>query len=127
MQKEVLFGKDAHEKLLSGAQQITNAVKVTMGAMGKCVLIGEAYCGDNGLTPLKNKVTKDGCTVTKYFQVPDPIDQRGAMMIAEAATKTMEEAGDSTTLTCVPALSLITCGLALIENAFNSQLIKKEL
>src|SRR5690348_3691200 len=127
MQKEVLFGKDAREKLLSGAQKITNAVKVTMGAMGKCVLIGEAYYGDNGLTPLKNKVTKDGWTVTKYFQLPDPIEQRGAMMIAEAATKTMEEAGDSTTLTCVLAESLITSGMELIENGVNSQLIKKEL
>lgn len=125
MIKKVLFGKESRDKLLLGVQSITDAVRVTMGAAGKCVLIGEAVYGSDGLIHLPSKVSKDGYTVTKYFELPDAIEQRGAMVIKEAAMKTVEEAGDSTTATCVLAESLITNGMKLIDNKANSQLLKK--
>lgn len=125
MQKKVLFGKESRDKMLLGVQGITNAVRVTMGAAGKCVLIGEAVYGNDGLVHLPSKVSKDGYTVSKYFELSDAVEHRGAMIIKEAAMKTVEEAGDATTCTCVLAESLITNGMKLIDEGANSQQLKK--
>ena len=125
MIKSVLFGKESRDKILAGVQKITKAVRVTMGAAGKNVLIGEAVYGQDGLVHFPTKVSKDGYTVTKYFQLPDAEENRGAMMITEAATKTVEQAGDATTCTCVLAESLITNGMKLIDGGANSQELKK--
>lgn len=125
MTKTVLFGKESRDKILAGVQKITKAVRVTMGAAGKCVLIGEAVYGQDGLVHLPTKVSKDGYTVTKYFELSDTDENRGAMIIKEAAMKTVEMAGDSTTCTCVLAEALITNGMELIDAGANSQLLKK--
>ncbi len=126
MIKSVLFGKESRDKILVGVQKITKAVRCTMGAAGKTVLIGEAAYGNDGLIHFPTKVSKDGYTVAKHFQLQDSEENRGAMMIIEAATKTVEQAGDATTCTCVLAESLISNGINLIneENA-NSQELKK--
>lgn len=125
MTKEVLFGNDSRSKILLGVQKISNAVRITMGASGKCCLIGEAVYGSEGLVHLPTIVSKDGYQVTKYFSLPDPIEHRGAMMIKEAAAGTVSEAGDATTCTCVIAESLITNGMKLIDEGANSQQLKK--
>lgn len=125
MNKEVLYGKESRAKMLKGIQAITKAVRVTMGAMGKCVLIGESVYVDGWQHQLPTKVSKDGYTVTKHFELQDAVENRGAMMIKEAASKTVEEAGDATTCTCVLAESLITNGVKLIDDGANSQQIKK--
>lgn len=126
MNKEVLYGKESRAKMLKGIQAITNAVKVTMGAMGKCVLIGEIAYHEGWQVPLPTKVSKDGYTVAKHFELQDSVENRGAMMIKEAATKTVEQAGDATTATCVLAESLITNGIKMIdEDKANSQQLKK--
>lgn len=125
MIKQVNFAKESRDKILSGVQQISKAVRVTMGAAGKNVLIGEAVYGNDGLFHIPTKVSKDGYTVAKHFELPDSVENRGAMMIREAATKTVEEAGDATTCTCVLAESLITNGMKLIDEGANSQEIKK--
>lgn len=125
MNKQVDFGKESRSKLLAGVQKITDAVRVTMGAAGKCVLIGEAVYHDGFLVNLPTKVSKDGYTVCKYFELQDSVENRGSMIIREAATKTVEQAGDSTTATCVLAESLITNGMKLIDEGANSQLLKK--
>ena len=125
MIKNVLFGSESRAKILAGVQKITKAVSVTMGAAGRCVLIGEATYGNDGLVNLPTKVTKDGVTVARHFSLSDAVENRGAMLIIEAATKTMQEAGDSTTATCVIAESLITNGMKLIDEGANSQQLKK--
>lgn len=125
MVKTVLFGKEARDKLLVGVKAITKAVSVTMGANGKCVLVGEGVYGNDGMIQLPTKVTKDGWTVTKHFEMTDPVENRGAMMIKEAATKTVEMVGDATTCTCVLAESMITKGMELVEGGANSQELKK--
>lgn len=125
MLKEVLFSSDSRKKLLSGVVKIANAVRVTIGAAGKCVLIGESDYGTNGMVYLPTIVTKDGWTVCKHFEVPDAVENRGAMMIKEAATKTMQEAGDSTSCTVILAESLISNGMKLIDEGANSQQLKK--
>ena len=125
MTKTVLYGKESRDKLLIGIKAIVNAVKVTMGAAGKCVLIGEMVYHEGWQVPLPTKVTKDGWTVTKHFELSDAVENRGAMLIKEAASKTVEEAGDATTCTCVLAGSLIEEGMKLIEGGANSQELKK--
>ncbi len=125
MIKEVLFGSESRERILAGVQKITKAVAVTMGAAGRCVLIGEATYGNDGIVNLPTKVTKDGVTVARHFSLSDAVENRGAMMIIEAATKTMQEAGDSTTATCVLAENIISNGMKLINEGANPQQLKK--
>lgn len=125
MNKEVFFGKESRAKTLAGVKKITDAAKVTMGASGKCVLIGEAVYGQDGLLHLPSKVTKDGVTVCNHFFLSDAAEHRGAMLIREAAAQTVNEAGDATTLTCVLAEALVSKGMQLIEEGANSQQLKK--
>ncbi len=125
MQKQVLFGSDARAKILSGVKKIVDAVKVTMGASGKTVLIGNAVYGADGLVKLPTIITKDGYTVTKHFELNDAIEHRGAMIVKEAAEKTVTEAGDATTCTCVLAGAIIEGGIELVNNGANSQEVKK--
>ncbi len=125
MNKEVLFGKESRAKTLAGVKKITNAVKCTMGGAGKTVLIGDAIYGQDGLVHLPTIVSKDGYQVTKHFFLSDASEHRGAMLIREAATQTVIEAGDATTLTCVLAEALISRGMELIEEGKNSQVLKK--
>lgn len=125
MIKEVLYGKESRDRILAGVQKITKAVGSTMGAAGKCVLIGNAEYGQDGLVNMPTIVSKDGYTVAKHFRLPDAVEQRGSMMVTEAATKTVNEAGDATTCTCVLAGSLIENGMKLIDEGANSQQLKK--
>lgn len=125
MIKSVLFSEESRSKILAGVQKIAKAVRVTMGAAGKNVLIGESIYGSDGLLHLPSRVTKDGYMVTKYFELPDAEENRGAMALKEAAMRTVELAGDATTCTCVLAEYLITEGMKLIDGGANSQDIKK--
>lgn len=125
MQKKITFGKEAREKILSGVQKIVRAVSVTMGASGKCILIGEGYYGNDGLVQLPTRVTKDGWSVSKHVQLEDVEENRGCLIIREAAQKTVEQAGDSTTLCCVVAGAIIEGGMQLVNDGANSQEIKK--
>lgn len=125
MTKTVLFGKEARDKILAGVKKITDAVRVTMGSSGKCVLIGNAVYQDGFVRQLPSQVTKDGFTVTKHFNLPDLLENRGALMIKEAAQKTVDEAGDATTCTCVLAEAIVSEGVKLIDDGANSQELKK--
>jgi len=125
MDKKVLFGKDARSAILEGVKKITDAVRVTMGASGKCVLIGEAVYQDGFLRQLPTIISKDGFTVTKYFSLSDPIENRGALLIKEAAFRTVESAGDATTLTCILSEAIISAGIELVNQGANSQEVKK--
>jgi len=125
MNKEVIYGKESRARILAGVQKITKAVACTMGAAGKTVLVGDAAYHDGFMYHLPTVVTKDGWTVTKYFELQDAVEHRGSMMIKEAAYRTMQEAGDATTCTCVLAENLITNGMKLIDEGANSQELKK--
>jgi chaperonin GroEL len=125
MNKTVLYGKESRSKTLEGVRKLTDAVKVTMGAAGKCVLIGDAIYSDGWLFHLPNRITKDGWSVAKHFELTDAVENRGAMALKEAATKTVIEAGDATTATCVLAASLIENGVSLVDTGVNSQEVKK--
>ena len=97
--KDLTFGSNASSKIMSGVEQLTNAVKSTLGASGKCVIYEDALG--------RPVITKDGVTVAESVVLIDPVENIGATLIKEAASNTVKEAGDGTTTATVLAHSLL--------------------
>lgn len=97
--KDLNFGDDAKNKIMSGVKKLSDAVSSTLGASGKCVIY------EDGLG--KPIVTKDGVTVANSVVLIDPVENIGATLIKEAAQKTVKEAGDGTTTSTVLAHSIL--------------------
>jgi len=110
--KDLTFGSDASSKIMSGVEQLTNAVKSTLGASGKCVIYEDALG--------RPVITKDGVTVAESVVLIDPVENIGATLIKEAASNTVKEAGDGTTTATVLAHSL----LKQIKNSDNEETIR---
>lgn len=127
MVKKVMFGDDSRVAMFEGVKKMSDAVRVTMGASGKCVLVGNAIYGDDGLVHLPTIVSKDGVTITRNVKLEDSVEHRGAMLIREAAEKTVYEAGDATTATVVLAAAFIEEGMKLIKEGGSSIKIKKDI
>jgi chaperonin GroEL len=100
--KQVSFGADNREKLLNGVNALANAVKVTLGPKGRNVLIEKSFGA-----PL---VTKDGVTVAKEIELKDKLENMGAQMVKEVASKTSDVAGDGTTTATVLAQAIVIEG-----------------
>jgi len=105
--REINYGHDARKKLQSGVDKLANAVKVTLGAKGRNVVIQVEHA--------EPQVTKDGVTVAKKISLPDPIENMGAEMVKEVAGKAVEQAGDGTTTATILAQSIVGEGLKVIE------------
>ncbi|MDR1301306.1 MAG: chaperonin GroEL [Treponema sp.] len=103
MAKQLLFNEDARRRLLAGVEQISKAVKVTLGPKGRNVLLDKKFGAPT--------VTKDGVSVAKEVELEDPYENMGAQLLKEVATKTNDVAGDGTTTATVLAYSLIKEGL----------------
>ena len=103
MAKQLLFNEEARRKLLSGVEQISKAVKVTLGPKGRNVLLDKKFGAPT--------VTKDGVSVAKEVELADPYENMGAQLLKEVATKTNDVAGDGTTTATVLAYSLVKEGL----------------
>ena len=103
MAKQLLFNEDARRRLLSGVEQISKAVKVTLGPKGRNVLLDKKFGAPT--------VTKDGVSVAKEVELDDPYENMGAQLLKEVATKTNDVAGDGTTTATVLAYSLVKEGL----------------
>ena len=97
--KDLAFGNDANNKIYSGVNKLTAAVKSTLGASGKCVIYEDALG--------RPVITKDGVTVAQSVVLIDPVENIGATLIKEAASNTVKEAGDGTTTATVLAHSLL--------------------
>ena len=102
MAKQVTFAAENREKLLKGVNALSNAVKVTLGPKGRNVLIEKSFGA-----PL---VTKDGVTVAKEIELEDKLENMGAQMVKEVASKTSDVAGDGTTTATVLAQAIVTEG-----------------
>ncbi|MBL4824849.1 MAG: chaperonin GroEL [SAR324 cluster bacterium] len=102
MAKQVIFAAENREKLLRGVNALSNAVKVTLGPKGRNVLIDKSFGA-----PL---VTKDGVTVAKEIELEDKLENMGAQMVKEVASKTSDVAGDGTTTATVLAQAIVTEG-----------------
>jgi len=103
MAKQLLFNEEARRKLLAGVEQISKAVKVTLGPKGRNVLLDKKFGAPT--------VTKDGVSVAKEIELSDPYENMGAQLLKEVATKTNDVAGDGTTTATVLAYSLVKEGL----------------
>ncbi len=115
--KQLLYSEDARKKLLKGVQQLANAVKVTMGPTGRCVILEKSYGGP--------RVTKDGVTVSKEVELKDPFENMGAKMVNEVASKTSDVAGDGTTTATVLAEAVFGEGMKAVTGGANPMAVKR--
>jgi chaperonin GroEL len=115
--KQVLFNIDAREKMLRGVNVLANAVKVTLGPKGRNVVIQSPYGAPHS--------TKDGVSVAKAIELPDAIENMGAQMIREVASKTNDKAGDGTTTATVLAQSIVQEGLKAVAAGMNPMDLKR--
>lgn len=106
MAKQLLFTEDARKKMLSGVEQISKAVKVTLGPKGRNVLLDKKFGAPT--------VTKDGVSVAREVELEDPFENMGAQLLKEVATKTNDVAGDGTTTATVLAYSMVREGLKAV-------------
>jgi len=115
--KELLFDTDARAKLKRGVDQLAEAVKVTLGPKGRNVVIDKKFGSPT--------VTKDGVTVAKEVELSDPIENMGAQMVKEVATKTSDLAGDGTTTATVLAQAIFREGLKNVTAGANPMELKR--
>jgi len=105
--KQIAFSRSARHAILDGVNSLANAVKVTLGPKGRNVVIEKSYG-----SPV---ITKDGVTVAKEIELFDKLENMGAQMVREVASKTSDKAGDGTTTATVLAQSIFSEGLKLVE------------
>src|SRR5450432_537167 len=109
--KQLIFDESARQKLLRGVELLSRAVKVTLGPKGRNVVIDKKFGSPT--------VTKDGVTVAKEVELPDPYENMGAQMVKEVASKTSDAAGDGTTTATVLAESIYKEGLKNVTAGSN--------
>ena len=117
MAKEISFNLDARDQLKKGVDALANAVKVTLGPKGRNVIIDKKFGA-----PV---ITKDGVTVAKEIELAHPIENMGAQMLKEVASKTADIAGDGTTTATVLAQAIVTTGLKHVAAGANPMDIKR--
>ena len=115
--KQIAYKEEARDKILAGVQQLSHAVKVTLGPRGRNVVLAKSWGSPT--------VTKDGVTVAKEIELPDPYENMGAQMVKEVASKTSDVAGDGTTTATVLAESVYVQGLKAVTSGFNPMEIKR--
>jgi chaperonin GroEL len=117
MAKEILYDWDARERLKKGVDALANAVKVTLGPKGRNVIIDRKYGAP--------QITKDGVSVAKEIELKDPIENMGAQMVKEVASKTNDQAGDGTTTATLMAQIMFSTGLKSVTAGANPMDVKK--
>ncbi len=117
MSKIIFFDIEARNKMKKGVDTLANAVKVTLGPKGRNVVIEKKFGAP--------QVTKDGVTVAKEIELEDPIENMGAQMVKEVASKTADIAGDGTTTATVLAQSIISEGLKMVAAGANPMDLKR--
>jgi chaperonin GroEL len=117
MAKQIKFDIEARDGLKRGVDQLANAVKVTLGPKGRNVVIDKKFG-----SPV---VTKDGVSVAKEIELSDPIENMGAQIVKEVASKTADQAGDGTTTATVLAQAIVTAGLKNVAAGANPMDLKR--
>jgi chaperonin GroEL len=117
MAKQLLYTDEARKKLLSGADKLAHAVGITLGPTGRNVILDKSFGGPT--------VTKDGVTVSKEIELPDPFENMGAKLVNAVAQKTSDVAGDGTTTATILALSIYQEGLRNITAGANPMSVKR--
>ena len=111
MAKDIQFDSDARANLKAGVDALANAVKVTLGPKGRNVVIDKKFGAPS--------VTKDGVSVAKEIELENPVENMGAQMVKEVASKTADVAGDGTTTATVLAQALVGEGLRNVAAGAN--------
>ena len=117
MAKKITFDTDARDSLKKGVDALANAVKVTLGPKGRNVVIEKKFGGPS--------ITKDGVSVAKEIELEDALEDMGAQMVKEVASKTADIAGDGTTTATVLAQAIITAGLKNVAAGANPMDLKR--
>jgi chaperonin GroEL len=117
MAKQIFFDIEGRNRMKRGVDILANAVKVTLGPKGRNVVIEKKFGAP--------AVTKDGVTVAKEIELEDPIENMGAQMVKEVASKTADQAGDGTTTATVLAQSIISEGLKMVAAGANPMDLKR--
>jgi len=117
MAKDIKFDVDARNGLKNGVDKIANAVKVTLGPKGRNVIIDKKFGAPH--------ITKDGVTVAKEIELKDSIENMGAQMLKEVASKTADDAGDGTTTATILAQAIVTAGLKNVTAGANPMDLKR--
>ena len=117
MAKEVLFSDEARNKLFAGVEKLADAVKVTMGPRGRNVLLQKSFGAPT--------ITKDGVSVAREIELADTLENMGAQLVKEVASKTADEAGDGTTTATILAYSVFKEGLRNVTAGANPISLKR--
>ena len=117
MAKDILYNVEAREQLRLGVNALANAVKVTLGPKGRNVLIEKKFGAPH--------ITKDGVTVAKEIELVDPIQNMGAQLVKEVASKTADQAGDGTTTATVLAQAIVNAGIKNVTAGANPMDLKR--
>src|SRR5213082_886514 len=117
MAKQVVHGEESRAAILRGINQLADAVKITLGPKGRNVVIDKKFGSPT--------ITKDGVTVAKEIELEDPIENMGAQMVKEVATKTSDIAGDGTTTATVLAQAIFREGLRSVTAGANPMSLKR--
>ena len=117
MAKKVLYNEEARAALLRGVDQLANAVKITLGPKGRNVVLDKKYGAPN--------IVNDGVFIAREIELPDPIENMGAQLVKEVATKTNDVAGDGTTTATLLAQSMIHEGMRNVAAGANPMVLKK--
>ena len=117
MAKEIIYNTEARNKLMSGIDQLANAVKITLGPKGRNVVLDKKYG-----SPL---ITNDGVTIAKEIELPDAFENMGAQLLKEVAVKTNDAAGDGTTTATILAQALVKEGMKNVAAGANPMIVRK--
>ncbi|MCC9168313.1 chaperonin GroEL [Pontibacter harenae] len=117
MAKNITFDADARTKIKAGVDKLANAVKVTLGPKGRNVIIDKKFGAPT--------ITKDGVSVAKEIELKDPIENMGAQLVKEVASKTADQAGDGTTTATVLAQAIYTAGIKNVAAGANPMDLKR--
>jgi chaperonin GroEL len=117
MAKQIVYSENARQAILRGVNQLADAVKVTLGPRGRNVVLEKKFGGPN--------ITKDGVTVAKEIELKDPLENMGAQLVREVASKTSDVAGDGTTTATILAQSIFREGVKAVAAGANPMALKR--
>src|SRR5438093_10354420 len=117
MAKQITYGEESRQAILRGVNQLADAVKVTLGPKGRNVILGKTFGAPT--------ITKDGVTVAREIDLKDPVENMGAQMVKEVASKTSDVAGDGTTTATVLAQAIYREGRKNVAAGAGPQAIKR--
>jgi chaperonin GroEL len=117
MAKQIVYAENSRQAILRGVNQLADAVKVTLGPKGRNVVLEKKFGGPN--------ITKDGVTVAKEIELKDPLENMGAQMVREVASKTSDVAGDGTTTATILAQSIYREGVKAVASGANPMALKR--